>query len=158
MLQGLNEELAARDRALRRAAQERSQREEALAQVHTSTCFCGYLGRQHSVPSMPCHAVQFPFRHLSSLMHRALHVIGKYVIGKCMIVSHGATLLMCATPALQLRRDLEDQEAATQDALRRAVAEEVKREDMARRLRAEQVQAGAASGIFASCACVWMHG
>lgn len=41
---------------------------------------------------------------------------------------------------MQLRRDLEDQEAATQDALRRAVAEEVKREDMVRRLRAEQVR------------------
>ncbi len=69
MLQGLNEELAARDRALRRAAQERNQREEALAQVHTSTCFCGccpflYLGRQHSVPSTPCHAAQ-SFRHLN---------------------------------------------------------------------------------------------
>lgn len=32
-VQGLNEELAARDRALRRAAQERNQREETLAQV-----------------------------------------------------------------------------------------------------------------------------
>ncbi len=75
-----------------------------------------------------------------------------------MNVSHGATLLMCATPASQLRRDLEDQEAATQDAMRRAVAEEVKCEDMARRLRAEQVQAGAALGIYTWCACVCMHG
>ena len=33
LMQGLNEELAARDRALRRAAQERSHQEEALAQV-----------------------------------------------------------------------------------------------------------------------------
>jgi hypothetical protein len=41
--------------------------------------------------------------------------------------------------ALQLRRDLEDQEAATQDALRRAVAEEVKREGALARMRAEQV-------------------
>lgn len=32
-MQGLNEELAARDRALRRAAQERSHQEETLAQV-----------------------------------------------------------------------------------------------------------------------------
>lgn len=48
----------------------------------------------------------------------------------------------------QLRRDLEDQEAATQDALRRAVAEEVKREDMVRRLRAEQVRQ-----LHSSCLC-----
>jgi hypothetical protein len=38
---------------------------------------------------------------------------------------------------------LEDQEAATQDALRRAVAEEVKREGMVARLKAEQVRSPA---------------
>lgn len=43
LLQGLNQELAARDRALRRAAQERTQQDEALAQVCCLPPFLGCL-------------------------------------------------------------------------------------------------------------------